>query len=61
MDRKKADYELWQSNWKLVESKFRPFTDTEALQWCESIMYPNMYEFFSTVTAERSLSTLRYW
>ncbi|XP_060856388.1 52 kDa repressor of the inhibitor of the protein kinase-like [Metopolophium dirhodum] len=60
-----AEYQLWQSKWNLVES--RPSTAIEALQQCEQLMYPNMYERLkilsiisvSTATAKRSFSTLR--
>ncbi|KAL4152957.1 hypothetical protein QTP88_000790 [Uroleucon formosanum] len=59
------EYQLWQSKWNLVES--RPSTAIEALQQCDQLMYPNMYELLkilsilpvSTATAERSFSTLR--
>ncbi|KAF0762884.1 52 kDa repressor of the inhibitor of the protein kinase-like [Aphis craccivora] len=58
----KAEYQLWQSKWNLVES--RPSTAIEALHQCDQLMYPNMYELLkilsilpvSTATAERIIT-----
>jgi len=62
-----AEFQLWQSKWKTVGSKFRPLNAIETLTNCDRNMFPNMYQLLklvsvlpvSTVTVEGSFSSLR--